>query len=53
MYYSCICDHLRPRGVLSACDLLAVGSDLEWASCVFVGHSVFTMYYVIEPLIYK
>ena len=28
-----MCDHLRPPAVLSARDLLAVGNDLEGASC--------------------
>ena len=29
IFHSCMCDHLRPRGVLSAYDLLAVGNGLE------------------------
>ena len=32
-------DHLRPRGVLSACDFLAVGNDLEGTACFFVDRS--------------
>ena len=31
-----MCDHLRPLDVLSACDYLAVGQDLEDALCFFV-----------------
>ena len=34
MRHSCIYDHLRSLGVLSACDLLAVEHDLEGACCV-------------------
>ena len=33
--------HLRPRGVLSACALLAFGNDLEGTSIFFVEHAVF------------
>ena len=38
MCYSCMCDHLRPLGFLSADDLLVVGHDLEEIS-FFVDHS--------------
>ena len=40
MRYRCMREHLRPRGFLSACDLLAVGNDLEGTSCLFVDHLV-------------
>ena len=42
--YSCMRDYLRPRGVLSACDLLAVGNDVEGTSCSFVDRSAFIMH---------
>ena len=31
-------DHLRPLGVLSACDLLDIGHDLEWAWLIIRGY---------------
>ena len=42
----CMCDHLCLLGVLSACDILAVGRDLGGVSCLFVDfidYSVFIM----------
>ena len=36
-------DHLRPRGVLSACDLLTVGNDLE-------GTSIFFFQVILSPM---
>ena len=38
----CMCDHLRPLGVVSACDVLAAGHDLEGHHIFVVDHSVST-----------
>ena len=50
MFYSCTCDHLRPRCVVSACDLLALGNDLE-GRCFFVTYcTALGIFYAITQM---